>query len=110
MEAAGKRNTIEYENARNELVNINGCNGRRNSEANILALRSKGMQGIISGLTGITGLFQPPKVQSDYLPEKMKTFKKIMLKVQSLMAITIGLQQIEQMLNKDSAFTLVVVS
>ncbi len=37
-----------------------------------------------------------------------ENLQKIMLKVQSLMAITIGLQQIEQMLNKDSAFTLVV--
>ena len=36
--------------------------------------------------------------------------QKIMVKVQSLMAITIGLQQIQQTLNKDSAFTLVTLN
>lgn len=110
MEAAGKRNTIEYENARNELATLTDAMADATAQANILAHDQKGMQGIISGLTGITGAFSATQGAIGLFAGENENLQKIMLKVQSLMAITIGLQQIEQMLNKDSAFTLVVVA
>lgn len=110
MEAAGKRNTIEYENARNELATLTDAMADATAQANILAHDQKGMQGIISGLTGITGAFSAAQGAIGLFAGENENLQKIMLKVQSLMAITIGLQQIEQMLNKDSAFTLVVVA
>lgn len=110
MEAAGKRNTIECENARNELATLTDAMADATAQANILAHDQKGMQGIISGLTGITGAFSAAQGAIGLFAGENENLQKIMLKVQSLMAITIGLQQIEQMLNKDSAFTLVVVA
>lgn len=110
MEAAGKRNTIEYENARNELATLTDAMADATAQANILAHDQKGMQGIISGLTGITGAFSAAQGAIGLFAGENENLQKIMLKVQSLMAITISLQQIEQMLNKDSAFTLVVVA
>lgn len=110
MEAAGKRNTIEYENTRNELATLTDAMADATAQANILAHDQKGMQGIISGLTGITGAFSAAQGAIGLFAGENENLQKIMLKVQSLMAITIGLQQIEQMLNKDSAFTLVVVA
>lgn len=110
MEAAGKRNTIEYDNARNELATLTDAMADATAQANILAHDQKGMQGIISGLTGITGAFSAAQGAIGLFAGENENLQKIMLKVQSLMAITIGLQQVEQMLNKDSAFTLVVVA
>lgn len=110
MEAAGKRNTIEYDNARNELATLTDAMSDATAQANILAHDQKGMQGIISGLTGITGAFSAAQGAIGLFAGENENLQKIMLKVQSLMAITIGLQQVEQMLNKDSAFTLVIVA
>lgn len=110
MEAAGKRNTIEYENARNELATLTDAMADATAQANILAHDQKGMQGIISGLTGITGAFSAAQGAIGLFAGENEDLQKIMLKVQSLMAITIGLQQVEQMLNKDSPFILVTVA
>jgi hypothetical protein len=110
MEAAGKRNTIEYENARNELATLTDAMADATAQANILAHDQKGMQGIISGLTGITGAFSAAQGAIGLFAGENENLQKIMLKVQSLMAITIGLQQVEQMLNKDSPFILVTVA
>ena len=68
------------------------------------------MQGIISGLTGITGAFSAVQGSIGLFAGENENLQKIMLKVQSLMAITIGLQQVEQMLNKGLASTLVVLA
>ena len=46
-----RRNTIEYENARNELATLTDAMADATAQANILAHDQKGMQGIISGLT-----------------------------------------------------------
>lgn len=110
MEAAGKRNTAEYEVARNELATLTDAMADATAQANILAHDQKGMQGIISGLTGITGAFSAAQGAIGLFAGENENLQKIMLKVQSLMAITIGLQQVEQMLNKDSPFILVTVA
>nr|UWI14873.1 MAG: hypothetical protein [Bacteriophage sp.] len=110
MEAAGKRNTAEYEVARNELATLTDAMADATAQANILAHDQKGMQGIISGLTGITGGFSAAQGAIGLFAGENENLQKIMLKVQSLMAITIGLQQVEQMLNKDSPFLLVTVA
>lgn len=110
MEAAGLRNTQKYNDARNELATLTDAMADATAQANILAHDQKGMQGLISGLTGITGAFSAAQGAIGLFAGENENLQKIMLKVQSLMAITIGLQQVEQMLNKDSAFTLVIVA
>lgn len=110
MEAAGLRNTQKYNDARNELATLTDAMADATAQANILAHDQKGMQGLISGLTGITGAFSAAQGAIGLFAGENENLQKIMLKVQSLMAITIGLQQVEQMLNKDSPFLLVTVA
>ena len=110
MEAAGMRNTQKYNDARNELATLTDAMADATAQANILAHDQKGMQGLISGLTGITGAFSAAQGAIGLFAGENENLQKIMLKVQSLMAITIGLQQVEQMLNKDSPFLLVTVA
>ena len=58
------------------------------------------MAGALSAAQGAIGLFAGEN----------ENLQKIMLKVQSLMGITIGLQQAAQTLNKDSYFSIVILT
>lgn len=110
MEAAGDRNSIKYDEMRLELARLTDAMSDANAQASILAHDQAGFQGIISGLSGITGAFSAAQGAIGLFAGQNEDLQKIMLKVQSLMAITIGLQQVSAVLNKDSAFMLVTVA
>ena len=110
MEAAGQRGTAEYVNMQNEAARLTDAMADAQAQANILAHDQRGMQGVISGLTGLAGGFSAATGVISLFAGENENLQKIMLKVQSLMAITIGLQQVQQTLNKDSAFTLVTLN
>lgn len=110
MEAAGQRGTAEYKAMQQEAARLTDAWADAQAQANILAHDQKGMQGLISGITGVTGGFTAAQGAISLFAGENENLQKVMLKVQSLMSITIGLQQVEQMLNKDSAFMLVTVA
>lgn len=110
MEAAGQRGTEEYKAMQQEAARLTDAWADAQAQANILAHDQKGMQGLISGITGVTGGFTAAQGALSLFAGENENLQKVMLKVQSLMSITIGLQQVEQMLNKDSAFMLVTVA
>lgn len=104
MEAAGLRGTEHYEEVRAKMANLVDAVGDAMQQANILAHDQAALQGVISGLSGITGAASAAQGAMSLLAGENENLQRIMLKVQSLMSITIGLQQVEQTLNKDSAF------
>lgn len=110
MEAAGMRGTEQYKALQEEAANLTDAWGDAQAQANILANDQRGMQGIISGLTGLSGAFSAAQGAVALFSGENEELQKVMLKVQSLMAITMGLQQVQQTLNKDSAFTLVTLN
>lgn len=110
MEAAGQRGTAQYRALQEEAAKLTDAWGDAQTQANILANDQRGMQGIISGLTGISGAATAAQGAISLFAGENEELQKIMLKVQSLMAITMGLQQVQQTLNKDSAFTLVTLN
>ena len=110
MEAAGQRGTAQYEAMRAEAATLTDAWADATTQANILAHDQRGMQGLISGLTGVSGAFAAAQGTIALFAGENEDLQKIMLKVQSLMSITMGLQQVQQTLNKDSAFTLVTLN
>lgn len=110
MEAAGLRGTAQYEAMRAEAATLTDAWADATTQANILAHDQRGMQGLISGLTGVSGAFAAAQGTIALFAGENEDLQKIMLKVQSLMSITMGLQQVQQTLNKDSAFTLVTLN
>ncbi len=62
------------------------------------------------GFSGLTGAASAAQGAFGLFAGENENLHKIMLKVQSLMAITIGLQQVQATLNKDSAFMIVTVT
>lgn len=110
MEAAGQRGTAEYRALQDEAARLTDAWGDAQAQANILANDQRGMQGLISGLTGVTGAMTAAQGAVGLFAGENEHLQQIMLKVQSLMAITMGLQQVQQTLNKDSAFSLVTLN
>lgn len=110
MEAAGQRGSAEYRALQEEAAALTDAWGDAQAQANILANDQRGMQGIISGLSGVSGAFTAAQGAVGLFAGENEHLQQIMLKVQSLMAITMGLQQVQQTLNKDSAFSLVTLN
>lgn len=110
MERDGKRNTAEFREMQEEAARLAKAWKDATDQSNILAHDQRGMQGLISGLSGLSGGFTAAQGAASLFMGENENLQKVMLKVQSLMSITIGLQQVEQMLNKDSAFMLVTVA
>ncbi len=110
MEMAGQRGSDVYAKKRNDLARLTDAMADATAQAKILAHDQAGFQGVISGVTGIAGAFSAAQGTMGLFVGQNENLQKVMLKVQSLMAITIGLQQVQQTLNKDSAFMLVVVA
>ena len=110
MEAAGQRNTAKYREIQEEVGRLTDAWGDATAQATILAHDQRGMQGLISGLSGVSGAMSAAQGAVALFAGENEDLQKIMLKVQSLMAITMGLQQLQAALDKDSAFRLVTLN
>lgn len=110
MEAAGQRGTAQYQALQAEAARLTDAWSDASAQANILAHDQRGMQGVISGLSGLSGAAAVAQGAMGLFGAENEKLQQIMLRVQSVMAITMGLQQIQQTLNKDSAFTLVTLN
>lgn len=106
MEAAGQRNTARYREVRAEVAALTDAWGDAQAQANILANDDAGFAGVMSGLTGLTGGFSAVAGMVGLFGSESENLQQIMLKTQSIMAVTNGLMQVSQALNKDSAFML----
>lgn len=110
MEMSGQRNTKKYREMQEELGRLTDAYKDATTQANIMAHDQRGLQGVISGLSGMSGAISAATGALSLFGDKNEDLQKVMTKVQSVMAITIGLQQVEQTLNKDSAFRLVTLN
>ena len=110
MEAAGQRGTAQYQALQAEAARLTDAWSDASAQATILAHDQRGMQGVISGLSGLSGAASVAQGAMGLFGAENEKLQQIMLRVQSVMAITMGLQQIQQTLNKDSAFSLVTLN
>lgn len=109
MEQSGQRGTQEYEALRNEAGRLTDALGDARTQAKILADDNAGLQGVVSAIGGVAGAFSVAQGTVALFAGENENLQKIMLKVQSLMSITIGLQQVANTLNKDSYFRIVLL-
>ena len=98
-----------YQRLKDELGRLQDIQEDVSQQGRILANDQAQFQGIISGLSGIAGGFSAATGAISLFAGENEDLQKIMTKVQSVMAITIGLQQVSETLNKDSAFSLVTL-
>lgn len=110
MEAAGKRGTKEYEVLQESFAKLTQQMAHAQKQANVLAHDQAGFQGLIQALSGVAGIAAAAQGAIGLFAGENEDLQRVMVKVQSLMSLTIGLQQAQQVLNKDSAFSLAVVT
>lgn len=100
----------EYKKMANELGRLQDIQSDIQSQGSVLANDEAKFAGVLSGLNGLVGGFTAAQGAIALFAGENENLQKIMLKVQSLMSITMGLQQVSQTLNKDSAFMLVTLN
>lgn len=110
MEQAGQRNSDAYRQLQERAGQLADAVGDAQTQMRIMADDQRLFKGIISTVTGMAGAFSAAQGAIGMFSGENENLQKIMLKVQSLMAITIGLQQVSEMLNKDSYFSLVMLT
>lgn len=110
LEANGQRGTEAFKKLQQEAGRLTDAIGDATAQARIFSHDNRGLQGMISGLSGVVGAFSAAQGAVALFAGENEDLQKVMLKVQSLMSITIGLQQVANTINKDSAFMLTTVA
>jgi hypothetical protein len=109
MRLEGKENTKEYADMAQKAATLSDTIGDLRAQTNILAHDNAGLQGAIAGVNGLSGMFTVATGAMGVFASENENLAKIQTRVQSVMAVTMGLQQVMNTLNKDSAFRLVTV-
>lgn len=110
MEQAGLRGSEAYTRLQQEAGHLTDALGDARQQAKILAHDNAGLQGVISAVSGVAGAMSAAQGAVGLFASENENLQKIMVKIQSLMAITIGLQQVANTVNKDSYFRMVTLT
>lgn len=110
MRLTGEQNTEEYREMAQKAAQLSDTLGDLRQQTSILANDDANLQGFISGVNGLSGAFTAATGVMSLFAGENENLMKVQARVQSVMAITMGLQQVFNTLNKDSAFRLVTVA
>ena len=110
MRMNGEQNTEEYRRIAAEASHLADTLADVKRQTGILANDDANLQGFISGVNGLSGAFTTATGVMSLFAGENENLMKVQARVQSVMAITMGLQQLFNALNKDSAFRLVTVA
>ena len=110
MRLNGQQNTEEYQKMAEKAAQLSDTLGDLRAQTSVLANDDANLQGFISGVNGLSGAFTTATGVMSLFASENENLMKIQARVQSVMAITMGLQQVFNALNKDSAFRLVTVT
>ena len=109
MRLEGKQDTEGYRKMAQQAALLSDTLADLNTQTKILSNDDANLQGFISGVSGLAGLFTTATGALSLFASENENLARIQTRVQSVMAITMGLQQVFNTLNKDSAFRLVTV-
>lgn len=105
----GKQDTEEYRKMARQAALLSDTLADLNTQTKILSHDDANLQGFMSGVSGLAGLFTTATGVLSLFASENENLARIQTRVQSVMAITMGLQQVFNTLNKESAFRLVTV-
>ncbi len=110
MEMAGKRGTVEYDVLQKKLGELNDQFKDTAAQATILANDQRGFQAVTQGVSGMAGAMSAATGVAALFGAENENLAKVQMRLQAVMAITIGLQQVAEMLDKDSYFSVVLLT
>ena len=109
MRLEGKQDTEEYREMAEKAALLSDTIADLHTQTKILSNDDANLQGFMSGISGLSGMFTAATGAVSLFASENENLAKIQTRVQSVMAVTMGLQQVFNTLNKDSAFRLVTV-
>lgn len=101
--------TDEYNSALQRLGDLQDRYGDINRQGQIFSDDNKNIRAAAETLSGLTGVITAATGAASLFGMEEEKLAEIQTRLQSLMAITIGLQQVANMLNKDSYFSHVLL-
>lgn len=110
LELSGDTDSPRYKELQQQLGELSEAMDAITTQQNMLKRGERMWDGLLSGLSGVSGMFSAAQGAVALFAGENENLQKIMLKVQSLMAITIGLKEVQLALDKDEAFQLVTIN
>lgn len=110
LELAGDTSSERYKELQAQMGELSEAMDAVTTQQNMLKRGERMWDGLLSGLSGVSGAFSAAQGAVALFSGENENLQKIMLKVQSLMAITIGLKEGQLALDKDEAFQLVTIN
>lgn len=110
LELAGDTSSERYKELQAQMGELSEAMDAVTTQQNMLKRGERMWDGLLSGLSGVSGAFSAAQGAVALFSGENENLQKIMLKVQSLMAITIGLKEVQLTLDKDEAFQLVTIN
>ena len=110
LKIAGQENTDMYREKSEQLGVLSTAMRELKKEQELLSTGGSGISGLISGMRGLTGTLTAGAGAFGLVNAESETFAKIQTRVQSLMAISIGLQAAQDTLHRTSAFRIHTVA
>lgn len=102
------RGSDAFKAMQSKVAMLTDAMGDATRQAQLLSHDNQGLQGVISAVSGVAGAMSVAQGAVGMFAGENENLQKIMTRVQSIMAITTGLQQVADTLNKDSATSLTV--
>ena len=102
--------TAEYAAAMERLGRMQDRMGDINTQGRIFSDDNKNIKATMNAISGLTGLMTAGVVVASLFGMEEEKLAKIQTKLQAVMAITMGVQQVANTLNKDSYFTHVLLT
>lgn len=103
----GKENTAEYEQMCQEMERLKTTYREVAMEQKYLSSGSARVSGVVSGLQGLLGLYSVGSGIVSMFTSDNEKLMKVQTKMQSVMAVMMGAQQVANTLHSTSAFRLV---
>lgn len=110
LELSGDTGSPRYKELQQQLGELSEAMDAITTQQNMLKRGERMWDGLLSGLSGVSGMFSAAQGAVALFAGENENLQKIMLKVQSLMAITIGLKEVQLALDKDEAFQLITIN
>ena len=110
LKVAGKQESQMYREKEAELRTLATAFRELKKEQELLSTGGSNLAGFMSGMSAVTGTLSAGAGAMGLLNIKNEDYARLQTRIQSLMAITIGLQQVQNTLHQTSAFRLHTVA
>lgn len=110
LKLAGRQDTEEFRKLAEGTSVVEKAIQEVNKQTVLLGKTDSNFQGLVNGVSGLTGALSAGAGAMALFGTESKDLQQVQTRLQALMALTIGLQQTYNTINKESAFQTVIVT